>query len=159
MRTKLNILGLPIPKIESKMHLESKVRERVVTKQKSSKKYYDRNIKEVQLNVGDWVRVKKPGFVVKGDRKYSDPILISRKISPRTYVTSDSRKWNISKLIKARPTDSNDLLFQFELEEKAHTKSKTGNMSSKTEPGEKKPLRRSERVKQKQKWMSDYVMH
>lgn len=103
--------------------MESKVHERVETKQTQSKKYYDkkRNVKYVQLTVGDWVRVKKPGFVVKGDRKYSDPIRIRKQISPRTYVTSDGRKWNISKLIETKPPESNNLLFNFELEEKAHT--------------------------------------
>ena len=93
---------------------------------------------------------------MKGDRRYSDPIQIARKLSSNTYVTSDSKTWNVSKLIKARRTETNSSLY-FDFEESDHS-SQISKTNSKPEE-EKQPLRRSERVKRKPNWMKDYIMY
>ena len=46
------------------------------------------------IKIGDQVRVKKPGFVRKGDQKYSDPQRIIGKKGPATYQTEDGKVWN-----------------------------------------------------------------
>lgn len=145
---------MPVPKLDD---VKTKVRGRVLEKQLKYKKYGDKknNVKVVEFQIGDWVRVKKPGLVVKGDRKYSDPIQIVEKISPYTYVTSDSRRWNVSKLVKGRQTDHYDPTLHFELEENDHPVIETN--TDPTTPH--KQLRRSDRVKQKPKWMKDYFMY
>jgi hypothetical protein len=157
MRTKLNILGLKMP-VPNLTKLKTKANERVKVKQSQYKKYGDRkkNVKVVDFQVGDWVRVKKPGLLMKGDRRYSDPIQIARKLSSNTYVTSDSKTWNVSKLIKARRTETNSSLY-FDFEESDHS-SQISKTNSKPEE-EKQPLRRSERVKRKPNWMKDYIMY
>ena len=55
---------------------------------------------------------------MKGDRKYTRPVQITKKISSRTYETRDRRRWNINKLIKAHQpgVDKNEsMITDFEL--------------------------------------------
>lgn len=100
MRTKLNIVGRDLPRVDM-----SDVRNREQEKQRKYKFYADkrRNTRTAIFNVGDWVRVKRHGRFQKGEKSYSDPIQIANEISSFTFQMSDGRKWNISKLVKCNP--------------------------------------------------------
>ena len=65
MRTRLNVIGSSLPKIDVE-----RVRERVKENQnKYKQRCDDKHVrKPVNLQVGDWVHVKRPGIVRKGDR-------------------------------------------------------------------------------------------
>ena len=118
IRTRLNIVGVKTFCKETREVV--KPEEKVHSNQMKYKAYADkkRNAKEFEFNVGDWVRIKKPGIIVKGDRKYTRPVQITKKISSRTYETRDRRRWNINKLIKAHQpgVDKNEsMITDFEL--------------------------------------------
>ncbi len=44
------------------------------------------------------MRVKKPGNVKKGVSKFSPPLNIEQQIGKSTFVLSDKKRWNASKL-------------------------------------------------------------
>jgi transposase InsO family protein len=100
MRTKLNIIGYKLPDVKIDVH---RVKEKVQVQQSKYKFHADK--KRNVTNVGDWVRMKKPGFVPKGSRRYSDPVQIRHKLSFRTYVLQDGKTWNVSKLVKSSEPD------------------------------------------------------
>lgn len=99
MRTKLNLVGRVMPNVKVD---KVKVRQKVEAYQTKYKKRFDekKNVKETKICVGDWVKVKKPGFVSKGYSRYSEPIQITQKVSNYTFKTSDGRTWNVSKMVK-----------------------------------------------------------
>ena len=164
MRTRLNIVGsiLPTVKVDN-------LRNHVQKKQNKYKLYKDNNrkFKPVTLNVGDWVKVKKPGFVPKGYSHYSAPIQIARKLSDHTFETTDNRKWNISKLVKCtKPQDAyvdDHIANDFDVEQAvdnqgqndipgpAHVQQNAGANVAQA------PLRRGNRVRHRPRWLQDYV--
>lgn len=109
MRTKLNVVGYSVPETCSDEKLKM-VRQNVQNAQKKHKRYYDakRNVKQVHFKVGDWVRVKKPGFITKGKKTFSDPVQVSHKLSRHTYVLTDGKSWNVSKLVKCQNPNTDD---------------------------------------------------
>lgn len=97
MRTKLNVF--PVGPKSDKC---ARVKETVSTKQLKSKKYTDkrRGAKYHTFKPGDQVRVKQPVHVRKGASKFSPPLNIEQQIGKSTFVLSDKKKWNISKLTR-----------------------------------------------------------
>ena len=97
MRTGLHVRDLHKM---TKQWSSDEVSEHVLKQQNHAKLYTDqkRGAEFLNLNVGDLVKVKKPGHVPKGIMKYGDPIKIVEKCSDSTYRTSDGRIWNQSKL-------------------------------------------------------------
>ena len=165
IRTRLNIAGW---KANGKGKTEKMRPEiRVQSKQNKYKKYTDRkrNAKEREFKVGDFVRVKKPGIVVKGDRKYSKPVEISRKIGPHTYETSDGKRWNINKLVQVhQPVErsNNAIIPEFNggLIRNDQEVAAQPEESSDPEPENvKTELRRSSRQRRPPVWFKDYVRY
>lgn len=71
-------------------------------RQERSKHYSDkrRGAKTPAFKPGDWVRVKKPEHVHKGTSKFTPPLPIQRQIGPSTFVLSDNKRWNASRLTR-----------------------------------------------------------
>ena len=99
LRTKLDIAGVTKYPSAAPLH---ELRQRVQRKQAESKEYFDKRkgVEQREFQIGDWVRIKKPGIVQKGFSKFTEPIQISRKIAPNTYETSDGKQWNVERLAK-----------------------------------------------------------
>lgn len=72
-------------------------------KQRSQKEYADRRraTRSRSFHAGDWVRVKKPGVLRKGEPQFSKPIQVLQRIGKTLYLTSDSRRWHINRLASA----------------------------------------------------------
>lgn len=97
MRTKLNVF--PVGPKSDKC---ARVKETVSNKQCKSKEYTDkrRGAKYHTFKPGDQVRVKQPGHVKKGVSQFSPPLNIEQQIGKSTFVLSDKKKWNVSKLAR-----------------------------------------------------------
>lgn len=97
MKTKLDIF--PVKDMSDKC---TTVRSTVEKQQNKSKQYTDkrRGAKMPAFKPGDWVRVKKPDHAHKGTPKFTPPLSIQRQIGPSTFVLSDNKKWNASRLTR-----------------------------------------------------------
>lgn len=95
MRTKLQVIDMPVPPSDKKA-----VQERVESKQQKMKAYTDqqRHAKSSNFRSGDKVRVRKPWKVKKGELKFSKPKTVVTKKGPDTYLLDDGRTWNSSHL-------------------------------------------------------------
>lgn len=78
----------------------TQVGETVKQKQQKSKEYTDRRVgaKVPKFQVNDTVRVQRPKHVPKGSARFTEPLIVIKKVGPNTHLPSDSRKWNTSKL-------------------------------------------------------------
>ena len=95
MRTGLDVAGIHNT---MKNWSGEQVYNHVAQKQIASKSYIDekRGAKQLDLNVGDFIRIRKPGHVSKGQMKYGNPVQITGVHGPSTYSASDSCTWNQS---------------------------------------------------------------
>ena len=95
MRTKLNVLP-----VLHRNKIHKQVEETVKHKQQKSKEYTDTraaaNFAKFQVN--DAVRVRRPEHVHKGSSRFTEPRTVVKKVGPSTYLLSDGRKSNASKL-------------------------------------------------------------
>ena len=125
------------------------VRQTEKMKQNKYKFYADkrRNVKNIYLHVGDWVRIRKSGHVLKGEQRFSSPIQIIKKISAYTFEMSDGRRWNVSKLMKCNPP------------EVYKSFSDTLQESSASVLNDRSDLGRGKRIRSRPKWHKDYVMY
>ncbi|KAJ1104322.1 hypothetical protein NDU88_001734 [Pleurodeles waltl] len=82
------------------------VRERVRRKQENFKKRYDDKwkVKESCFEAGDWVKVREPGFLVKGAAKFGKALKVI-KVFRNSVVTQDGKVWNVSRLAKCAWND------------------------------------------------------
>ena len=97
MRTKLTVLP-PAP--DRAPPSEMDIRRRVSDRQDKMKVYTDarRGARTPSFRKGDKVRVRIPHHVMKGHRRYTDPLTIREKIGNSTYILSDGKTWNASHL-------------------------------------------------------------
>ena len=51
-----------------------------------------------KLKVGDYVRVKTPKVMRKGDKKFTEPVKIVKQKGPGTFQTQDHKTWNQKQL-------------------------------------------------------------
>ena len=122
-----------------------------------------RNAKHVEFQTGDWVRVRKPGILVKGHVRYTNPVKIAKKLSPYTYELSDGKRWNINKLIPTQPCiDIDQPLDDFDLESlngemKPQGKDQLNPNENVTAMAPK--LRRSSRQRRQPSLFKDFVMY
>ena len=156
MRTRLHIIGYD--------HIDGNIEnilkcvpDTVEIMQNKYKHYYDtkHNVKNINLQVGDWVRVRKPGFITKGRKVYSDPVQVKNKLSRHTYVLSDGKSWNISKLVKCKkpdvePTEIFDDMFDSHDDPIVNVPQPQPSVNTPV-------LRRSSRHRQPPKYLKDYV--
>ena len=141
MRTKLDIVGGDFSKC-----VKNSVHKKVEQKQNKYKMYTDRkrSAKHPTFKIGDWVRVRKPGFIVKGDQRYSEPVQILKQPSSHTFHTSDNKTWNVSKLSKCNPPNTFDC----------------SDLEVYVQPQSSPPvLRRSGRIRRRPNWLNDYVTY
>lgn len=102
-RTRLDVIGHPSAAFSadpgSELH---HLRERVKQKQQYSKRYTDarRAARGTTVEVGDFVRVKKPKMAFKGDLEFSGPRKVISKKGPSSFRLDDGKTWNASKLSK-----------------------------------------------------------
>ena len=164
MRTKLNVVGYSVPEACSVEKLKT-VRQNVQIAQTKQKKYYDakRNVKHVHFKVGDWVRVKKPGFITKGKKTFSDPVQVSHKLSKYTYVLTDGKSWNVSKLVKCQNPNTHDAedvqteMFDVPVPQNVQV-NVPANVPQNEAPAVNNPgLRRSDRNRRPPRYLDDYV--
>ncbi len=96
MHTRLSIL--PSPPVCSPTDVT--VRQRVERLQHKTKRYTDakRGARAPCFQEGDKVRVRNHLHVSKGHRKFTDPLKVNKKLGVGTYVLSDGKTWNASKL-------------------------------------------------------------
>ena len=160
MRTKLNIMHYDLPKVKT-----DNVKDQVKLKQNKYKSYKDqkKNVKVTKLSVGDWVKVKKPGHVFKGEKHYSDPIQIKKKLSHHTFETIDGKKWNISKLVKCYPDVVDNNTYDFEVEGEIQVNNAPGEniADNNNNAAGNVPVNvpRVPRVRKPPVWMKDYVRY
>ena len=155
MRTKLNLVDKPLPEVNID---KCNVRKTVAARQQSYKKYCDdkRSVKMTNLDVGDWVKVKKPGIVPKGYSKYSEPMQIIRKLSERTFQTEDGKNWNVSRLCKCvQPVASYSGPEESTVDSDNATNDQASNDNVNV-PVNVQP-RRSQRARKPPAWLADYV--
>lgn len=103
-RTRLNILGLSSAQfLQNPIEELQRLRHRVQQRQQYTKEYTDRRraAKTPRFRVGDWVRVKKPGKVAKGESAFGPPLRIMKRVGRWTFRLGDGRVWNASKLAAA----------------------------------------------------------
>uniref|UniRef100_A0A3P8RTR8 Integrase catalytic domain-containing protein n=1 Tax=Amphiprion percula TaxID=161767 RepID=A0A3P8RTR8_AMPPE len=95
MRTKLHILPQ-----HDHTGCYNKVRVRIALQQAKSKSYTDkkRGAKPPKLAVGDKVHIRKPFYVGKGERQYTDPVSIQQQTGYSTFILSDGKRWNATRL-------------------------------------------------------------
>lgn len=95
MRTELNVLP-----VSDKIKSHEQVKDTVHHKQQKSKEYADRKAgaKVPTFQVSDTVRVRRPWHVHKGSCRFIGPLTVIKKVGSSTYLLSDGRKWNASKL-------------------------------------------------------------
>ncbi len=69
-------------------------------KQQRNEEYTNRKTgaKVPMFQVNDAVCVRRLEHVQKGSPKFTEPLTVIKKVGPSTYLLSDSRKWNASKL-------------------------------------------------------------
>ncbi|KAJ1155917.1 hypothetical protein NDU88_008642 [Pleurodeles waltl] len=74
---------------------------RVRGKQEKSKDYFDRvkSVKDLEVKPGDWVLVKKPMRINKGDSKFSQPVMVE-KVSRRAVCLQSKGWWNKNAVVK-----------------------------------------------------------
>ncbi|XP_064475539.1 uncharacterized protein LOC135389419 [Ornithodoros turicata] len=103
LRTRLNVVGLPIPDfhVDPVVALQN-LREKILKKQLATKKYVDnkRAAHVATLKVGDFVRVKQPTHVRKGGRLFSTPRMIVASQGSSSFLLDDGKIWNASRLYK-----------------------------------------------------------
>ena len=148
MRTKLDIAGFQ--KKQKEVDLE-KVRDKVKHKQNMYKQNADkrRNVKEPVLEPGDFVKLRKPQAVGKGDPQYTPPIKIIQVVRPGTYMLADGKIFNQSKLSPVKVDQE-----QIEVQEKETpvAKSTTAAQNNSENP----VIRKGARVRKPSVWLKDY---
>lgn len=147
MRTKLNIIP-----VSHKITSHKQVKETLEKNQQNSKKYTDRKrgAKVPTFQVNDAVRVRRPEHVYKGSSKYTEPLTVVKKVGPSTYLLSDGRKWNASKL--AHFSKEALVCISENSETTLDGLTVTENVHVAQEPGP----RRTPRVRNPPQWLTDF---
>ncbi|KAL6463363.1 hypothetical protein MHYP_G00277540 [Metynnis hypsauchen] len=145
MRTKLQVINMPVPPTDKKA-----VRERVESKQQKMKTYTDqqRHAKSSNFRPGDKVRVRKPGKVKKGELRFSKPRTVVTKKGPDTYLLDDGRTWNSSHL-SVLPDLSTDVD-----SDRAKDCTDTGTDQIVDSDSQSRPVR----IRNAPSWTKDFVM-
>lgn len=80
--------------------MKTDIRHRVSEQQRKMKSYTDarRGARPPAFQKGDKVRVRNPLHVMKGHRRYTDPLTVTEKVGDSTYILSDGKTWNASHL-------------------------------------------------------------
>ncbi|CAL9701835.1 unnamed protein product [Knipowitschia caucasica] len=117
------------------------------------KEYTDmrRGAKIPTFKVNDSVRVRRPEHVPKGSSKYTEPRTVMRKVGQNTYLLSDGRKWNASKLAhfpkqvltSIEHEQNNNVLDSFAMPENQNLPNPS--------------LRRSQRSRNPPRWLTGFV--
>lgn len=98
-------VGLSIPELHNPQTKSAEdVNRRVTAAQVSAKMYTDkkRAAKLMDLEIGESVRVKRPGLQRKGTNSFLGPFTVTHKIGPATYKLSDGKTWNQERLVRYR---------------------------------------------------------
>ena len=101
------------------------------------------------LEPGDFVKLRKPQAVGKGDPQYTPPIKIIQVVRPGTYMLADGKIFNQSKLSPVKVDQE-----QIEVQEKETpvAKSTTAAQNSSENP----VIRKGARVRKPSVWLKDY---
>ena len=101
-RTKLQIIPAENV-VDDHEHIIAK---RVLSKQNRYKAYHDSKpgVKVSNVKVGDYVRIKNPRHVGKGEVRYSK-IMEVVKVNGSCVTLKDGRKWNMSRIVKCTTTN------------------------------------------------------
>ncbi len=149
MRTKLHVLP-----VSHNIKTPSQVKETVKQKQQKSKFYTDRKVgaKVPRFQVNDTVRVQRPEHVTKGSSRFTEPLTVIKRVGPNTYLLSDGRKWNASKLaffpkeaLACTATDNETTIDGFMVPDDANHNA--------PEPGP----RQSQRTRNSPRWLTGFV--
>ncbi|KAJ1208602.1 hypothetical protein NDU88_003985 [Pleurodeles waltl] len=78
---------------------------KVVSSQERNKSYYDnrKGVKDVSVEEGDWVVVRKCGVVKKGDSKFGEPQKMV-KVMNSVAKLDDGKEWSVGNLCKVDMT-------------------------------------------------------
>ena len=102
------VLPLEVLKAKPKKHvrIEDPTR-RVLDQQQKQKRYADekRHAQFVQLNAGDWVRVRIQVRNSKLDKYWSEPKRIKKMLTPATALLDDGTRWNALHLRRQEPPE------------------------------------------------------
>ncbi|KAJ1157139.1 hypothetical protein NDU88_009854 [Pleurodeles waltl] len=79
------------------------IKANVESKQFTKKRYFDnkKGVKESLVAEGDWVVIKLPMFVKKGNAKFSEPVCVERVLGNAVRVQGN-KWWNKSKVVKLK---------------------------------------------------------
>ena len=100
-KTKLQIIPT-----ENVVDDHEQIAKRVLSKQNRYKAYHDSKpcVKVSNVKVGDYVRMKNPRHVGKGEVKYSKNMEVV-KVNGSCVTLKDGGKWNMSKIVKCTTTN------------------------------------------------------
>ena len=100
-RTKLQIIPA-----ENVVDDHGQIAQRVLSKQNRYKAYHESKpgVKVSNVKVGDYVRIKNPRHVGKGEVRYSN-IMEVVKVNGSCVTLKDGRNWNMSKIVKCTTTN------------------------------------------------------
>ncbi|XP_064479192.1 uncharacterized protein K02A2.6-like [Ornithodoros turicata] len=99
-RTRLDVIWIPSFLLgDDPAAAMINLRERMRKHQQQSKTYTDhkRSAKAPKYKVGDYVRVRKPGFTLKGMPSFTKPFKIIRQKGRYSFQLADGNTWNASK--------------------------------------------------------------
>ncbi len=100
IKTKLHVSGLPCvapPKDQQNL------KQIIQHSQNKMKEYTDwwRNAQSPKIQVGTFVRIRKPGITKKGHSKFTQPFKVVAQKGLATYLLSDGKVWNAMHLAPA----------------------------------------------------------
>ncbi|KAJ1118279.1 hypothetical protein NDU88_006474 [Pleurodeles waltl] len=77
------------------------IKANVESKQSTQKRYFDikKGVIESPIAEGDWVVIKLPTYVKKGNAKFSEPVCVERVLGNAVRVQGN-KWWNKSKVVK-----------------------------------------------------------
>lgn len=102
--------------------------------------------------MNDTVCVRRPEHVHKGTSRFTEPLTVVKRVGPSTYLLSDGRKWNASKLARfpkeslASTSEDNETVFDGLI---VHD----DVLHNAPEPGP----RRNPRVRNPPRWLTGFV--
>ena len=100
-KTKLQIIPA-----ENVVYYHAHIAKRVISKENRYKAYHDSKpgVKVSNATVGDYVRIKNPRHVGKGEVRYSK-IMEVVKVKGSCVTLKDGGKWNMSRIVKCTTTN------------------------------------------------------
>ncbi|XP_043212449.1 uncharacterized protein K02A2.6-like [Amphibalanus amphitrite] len=100
------VMRLDLPVIGQPASPDREVHRRVERQQRRNRRNYNSRqaVRPTRIQVGDVVRVKIPGHIRKDDRKFSEPLKVTRQVAAGTFELENGTRWNSAHLARVPDT-------------------------------------------------------